>query len=94
VKLKKKGGGDMHTATVNFRIDSELKEEAEDLFSDLGMSLETAFNVFLRQSVREQQIPFLVSRNVPNMAALAALAAAEMEEDMCGPFDFDDNLFT
>jgi DNA-damage-inducible protein J len=77
----------MSTVNVTFRVDDELKKQADALFSDLGMSLSTAFNVFLRQSVREQQIPFSISRNVPNAATLAAMDAAEKDEDMYGPFD-------
>ena len=51
------------------------------------MNLSTAFNIFLRQSVREQQIPFNVSKNVPNAVTLAAMDAAEKDEDIYGPFD-------
>jgi DNA-damage-inducible protein J len=77
----------MSTVNVTVRVDSNLKKQADTLFSDLGMSLSTAFNVFLRQSVREQQIPFAVSKNVPNAETLAAIEAAENETDVCGPFD-------
>jgi DNA-damage-inducible protein J len=81
------GGIVMHTVNVTVRIDDELKKQADALFSDLGMSLSTAFTIFLRQSVREQQIPFAVSRNVPNAVTLAAMDAAERNEDLYGPFD-------
>ena len=77
----------MKNVNVIFRVDDELKKQAEDLFSDLGMNLSTAFNIFLRQSVREQQIPFSVSKNVPNAVTLAAMDAAEKDEDIYGPFD-------
>ncbi len=39
-------------------MDSELKKEAEALFSDLGMNISTAFNIFVRQALRTQSIPF------------------------------------
>jgi DNA-damage-inducible protein J len=77
----------MSTVNVTFRVDGELKKQADTLFSDLGMSLSTAFNVFLRQSVREQQLPFVVSKNVPNAVTLAAMDAAENEQDTYGPYD-------
>jgi DNA-damage-inducible protein J len=82
----------MGTVNVTFRVDDELKKQADALFSDLGMNLSTAFNIFLRQSVREQQLPFTVTRNVPNSVTLAAMDAAEKEEDMQGPFDSVDAL--
>lgn len=77
----------MKNVNVTFRIDDELKKQADALFSELGMSLSTAFNIFLRQSVREQRIPFSVSKNVPNAVTLAAMDAAEKDEDSYGPFD-------
>jgi DNA-damage-inducible protein J len=42
-------------------MDKELKKQAESLFSDLGMNMSTAVNVFIRQSVREGRIPFEVT---------------------------------
>ncbi len=49
------------TTSVNLRIDKDLKAQAEALFSSLGMNMTTAINVFLRQSVRDQAIPFHVT---------------------------------
>jgi DNA-damage-inducible protein J len=46
---------------VNIRIDDDLKEQAEHLFAELGMNVSTAFNVFVRQSVREGGLPFAVT---------------------------------
>lgn len=77
----------MKNVNVTFRVDDELKKQADALFSELGMSLATAFNVFLRQAVREQQIPFSITKNVPNAVTLAAMDAAEKDEDVYGPFE-------
>lgn len=52
----------MANTNVTIRMDTELKRQAEELFADLGMNLTTAFTVFAKQAVREQQIPFMVSR--------------------------------
>jgi len=43
---------------VTVRVDKELKENAEKLFTRLGMNMSVAFNVFLRKAVDEQAIPF------------------------------------
>lgn len=77
----------MKSVNVTFRVDEDLKKQADALFSDLGMSLSTAFNIFLKQSVREQRMPFVISRNVPNAVTQAAMEAAENDEEMYGPFD-------
>lgn len=63
----------MATINISMRIDEELKKQAEDLFNDLGMNMTTAFTVFAKQAVREQRIPFSVSREIPNEETLAAL---------------------
>lgn len=77
----------MKNVNVTLRVDEDLKKQADTLFSELGLNLTTAFNMFLRQSVREQQIPFRVSKNVPNAVTLAAMDAAEKGEDLYGPYD-------
>ena len=77
----------MKNVNVTLRVDEDLKRQADALFSELGLNLTTAFNIFLRQSVREQQIPFQVSKNVPNAVTLAAMDASESGEDLYGPYD-------
>ena len=53
----------MSTVNVNIRMDADLKKQAEELFEELGLNMTTAFNAFARQSVREQRIPFMLSKN-------------------------------
>ena len=77
----------MKNVNVTLRVDEDLKKQADTLFSELGLNLTTAFNIFLRQSVREQQIPFQVTKNVPNAVTLAAMDASESGEDLYGPYD-------
>ena len=72
---------------MTFSAEKELIEQADLLFSELGMSVSTALNIFLRQAVREQQLPFAVTKNVPNAITLSAIEAAERDEDVYGPFD-------
>lgn len=45
-------------ANVNIRVDDKLKKEAENIFSELGLSMSTATNVFYKQVVRYGGIPF------------------------------------
>lgn len=65
------------TSNVSFRIDSTLKSQADKLFSELGMNMTTAFNIFLRQSVREGCIPFDITTKTPNADTIAALLEAK-----------------
>ena len=77
----------MKSVNVTICINEELKKQAALLFNDLGMSLSTAFNIFLKQSVREQKISFTISRNVPNALTRETMVAAENGKNMYGPFD-------
>ncbi|MCL1873331.1 MAG: type II toxin-antitoxin system RelB/DinJ family antitoxin [Clostridiales bacterium] len=65
----------MSTDTVNLsiRMERNLKEQAETLFSELGMNMTTALNIFVRQSVRQGKIPFEISLNRPNAETVDAL---------------------
>lgn len=51
----------MGQTNINIRIDEDLKKEAESLFSELGMNMTTAVNIFIRQSIRQGGIPFEVT---------------------------------
>ena len=65
--------------TVNFsvRMDSNLKDQCEALYSELGMTLTTAINVFLRQSLRVGGLPFSVRIEQPNKETITAMLEAE-----------------
>ena len=49
------------TTNLNIRIDKNLKEQAENFFGELGLNMTTAFNIFVRQSLRQGKIPFEIS---------------------------------
>ena len=65
------------TTNISIRMDSELKAQADKLFSELGMNLSTAFNIFVRQAIREGGIPFEISLNKPNIQTIKAMQEAE-----------------
>ncbi|MDR2087943.1 MAG: type II toxin-antitoxin system RelB/DinJ family antitoxin [Clostridiales Family XIII bacterium] len=70
------------TTNLSIRMDKALKEQAENLFSELGMNMTTAFNIFVRQSVRQGKIPFEISLGKPNAVTQAALQEIEdMRQD-------------
>jgi DNA-damage-inducible protein J len=76
----------MATTNITIRIDEQLKKQAEELFSDLGLSMTTAFITFTKQAIREQRIPFYISRNVPNTETIAAID--EVEKMKLNPQDY------
>lgn len=75
------------TTTFSVRMDSDVKRQCEALYSEIGLNLTTAINVFLRQSLRVGGFPFDLRIEQPNPETVAAMAAAETGEDVYGPFD-------
>ena len=65
------------TTNITIRMDANLKVQAEALFNELGMNLSTAFNIFVRQSLREGAIPFKIHLERPNAETIAAMEEAK-----------------
>ena len=66
---------------MSFRVDKNLKKQADELFKNLGMNTSVALNMFLTQSVREQSIPFIPSMEVPNARLISAMEELEAIEN-------------
>ena len=58
VNKKRENTSMSETARMSFRVDKDLKMEAEKVFKQMGMTTTAAMNVFLAQCVREQRLPF------------------------------------
>ena len=63
----------METTNLNIRTDKEVKLAAEKIFEELGLTMTTAINIFLRQTIRENGIPFELKLNIPNEVTAAAI---------------------
>lgn len=67
-----------NTTNLTIRLDSDLKKDCEALYAELGMSLSTAINVFLRQSLRKDGLPFDARLDdQPNRTTIEAMLEAE-----------------
>lgn len=73
----------MSTTNLNIRTDKAVKDQAEAIFNELGLSLTTAVNMFLRTAIRENGIPFELKLDVPN--EITAKAIKEGKELLCNP---------
>jgi DNA-damage-inducible protein J len=51
----------MSQTNINIRMDETVKQQAESLFSELGLNMTTAFNIFVRQAIRQRKIPFEIA---------------------------------
>jgi DNA-damage-inducible protein J len=56
----------MATTNLNIRTDKAIKDQAEEIFNELGLNMTTAVNMFLRTAIREHGIPFELKLEVPN----------------------------
>ncbi len=65
--------------TMNFsiRMERDVKKECELLYGELGLTLSSAINVFLRQSLRVGGFPFDVKLQQPNAETVTAMMEAE-----------------
>ncbi|MCI6066882.1 MAG: type II toxin-antitoxin system RelB/DinJ family antitoxin [Galactobacillus timonensis] len=63
----------MTMTNLNIRTDKDIKDQAEEIFNELGMSMTTAVNIFLRTSIREHGIPFELKLDVPNDTTASAI---------------------
>ena len=64
-------------ATINVRIDDEIKRDSEAVLKQLGFGMTTAINLFLRAVIWNNGIPF--SLEIPNKETLNAMKEVEDE---------------
>lgn len=48
----------MKMSTITIRVDKNIKEQAEQIFENIGLSTTTAFTLFMKSVIREGEIPF------------------------------------
>lgn len=65
------------TANVNISMDAELVEQFDEFCSDMGLSMETAFTIFAKKTVREYRIPFEIGEEIPNEETIKAIEDME-----------------
>ena len=66
----------MATVPTQIRIDSNIKQQATELFSSLGMDMSSAVNIFLRQCILRGGLPFSVELPKYNQETLDAMTEA------------------
>lgn len=65
----------MSTVPTQIRIDANVKKQANELFSELGMDMSSAVNIFLKQCILRGGIPFTIE--VPQYSQKVIDAASE-----------------
>ncbi len=81
----------MSQTNVNIRMDADLKREFEAFCEDMGMTMTTAINLFVKKAVREYRIPFEIGAPKPSEEAVRAIAEArKMKQQNSADQAFDD----
>ena len=70
------------TIPIQIRVDKKTKEEANELFEELGISMSGAVNMFLKQCVNTGSIPFRIRKPRPSKELLEAMEEAEALDDI------------
>lgn len=82
----------MNNTSMTVRTDKEIKQQAQQIFSDLGMDMSTAINVFLRQAIKYNGFPFELTLDVPNEITRKTIEDAEKGIGIHGPFNSVEEL--
>ena len=84
------------TATINLRVNAEVKEQAGEILDTMGLSFSDAVNLMLHQIKIQRSLPFEVVSysHTPNAETLAHIERIESgEEALVGPFDSTEALW-
>jgi len=88
----------LNNTNINIRVDSDVKTKAQDVFLALGLDMSTAINIFLRQAIRKNGIPFeLVTetprRNPPQLGCMKGKIWEAEDHDWFEPLeDFEEYM--
>ncbi|WEV72511.1 type II toxin-antitoxin system RelB/DinJ family antitoxin [Bifidobacterium sp. ESL0790] len=77
----------MSSATIAVRTDPEVKKEAQEVLKSIGLDMSGAINIFLRQVISDQGLPFRPKRD-----AINARARYEAEHHIGKTFNSVDEL--
>jgi len=77
----------MSVTNINISVDSELKNQAQDVFASLGLDMTSAFDIFLRQTVEQRSLPIV--EPVPKTPRLGGWEGQIwMADNFDSPLDF------
>ena len=74
---------DNKTSAINIQVDSNVKKEATSILTDLGLSMSSAINLFLKQVIKKNGIPFEITNVPSNKKILDVVCALIMKDGKC-----------
>ncbi len=82
----------MATTNITMRMDTGVKAQLQELMSDLGLDMTTFFTMAAKQAIREQRIPFEISRDIPNEETIKAIDDVRHGRNLSRPFSSVEEL--
>ena len=73
-------------ATIQIRVDDDIKTAADSLFVNLGLDTSTAIRMFLSAAIAKDGLPFAVKRRKPDADLLEAILDTRNRRNLHGPF--------
>ena len=80
------------TSVINIRIEAETKKQIENLFSNFGITVSDAVNIFFHQSLIQGGLPFQMQLSKPNADTIAAINDVNNNLNMSRTFENVDEL--
>ena len=94
IHIMRRGGKSMaKTDTLHIRVEPSVKQKAEETLNELGLSISDAINVFLRQVILNDGIPFEVRKPKFNQESIEAIEDAKKGKNLSKTFDSVDEMF-
>ena len=81
----------MNTAVINIKTDIKVKREAQKITSDLGLTLSSVINGFLKQLIRDKAVSFNLNENNPSDYLLTSIKEAKAQRKTGKLHSFKDN---
>lgn len=84
----------MASATIQVRMDSNLKAETEFVLQSMGLTMSTAIHLFCHQIINQRRIPFdIIAPDIPNAETRKVLDDALAGKNMSRAFDTVDEMW-
>lgn len=81
----------MNSTVINIKTDIKVKQEAQKIVSDLGLTLSGAINGFLKQLIRDKAILFTLNEDRPSDYLLSSIKESKDQKKSGDFYSFKDN---
>ncbi len=75
------------TANIYTRVDSEVKENAEQILKELGIPMSNAIGIFLRQVILHNGMPFDLTLPTSKPLAVGNMTKEQLDAELQKGFD-------